>query len=306
MNQIVLKVQNVKKKYGDKWVIHDFSMELRKGEILGLLGPNGAGKTTIMKMILGMVKMNQGEIEILGHDLQLNYEDALKDVGAIIESPALYSDMTGEQNLYYCATVHGIKKTSDNISSIISDLDMDSYIHDKVKTYSLGMKQRLGLAIALVAEPQILILDEPTNGLDPGGIRFLRKYLQKMAQKGMSIIVSSHILAEIEMICHNVLILNKGKLIETGEVAEIVKKYIPGVHYRIKIDSYKKCRNILSREMESWVEKEDEEHILCGVNEEQFAELISTLTVAGIKIFAIERIDKMSLEDVFVRLIEEE
>ena len=208
----VLSIKNLTKKYKNRVAVDNVSLDIYEGEIFGLLGPNGAGKTTIIKMITGLSKASSGDVYICGQSITKDFEKAIINVGAIIESPTLYPYMTGKQNLkYYASLYKGIPKSK--IAEVSELVGLKDRLQDKVKTYSLGMKQRLGIAQAILHNPKILILDEPTNGLDPNGILEMRNFIKKIAkEQKISVLVSSHILSEMEALCNTVAIIDKGKL----------------------------------------------------------------------------------------------
>ena len=211
---MVVQMRNVTKKIGGKTIIDRLTLDLPKGEVFGFLGPNGAGKTTTIRMMVGLMSMTEGEILIGGSSIRTDFEGAIRHVGAIVENPEMYKYLTGYQNLsHYARMIPGIGK--NRIDEVIALTGLDKRIHDKVKTYSLGMRQRLGVAQALLHKPSLLILDEPTNGLDPAGIRELRDYLRKLAvEEGITVFVSSHLLSEMELMCDKVAIIQAGKLID--------------------------------------------------------------------------------------------
>jgi len=206
----VLEIKDVHKHLGTRNIIKGISLSVKEGEIFGFLGPNGAGKTTTIRMIVGLIAPNKGSITILGHDIQHNRENALKEVGAVVENPELYTYLTGKENLKQLARIY--KNISDkDIDEVVSLVGLTDRINDKVKKYSLGMKQRLGLAESLLANPKLLILDEPTNGLDPNGIIEFRELIKKIAkERNTSIFISSHLLSEIEQVCDTVAFIDKG------------------------------------------------------------------------------------------------
>ncbi|MGE7858056.1 MULTISPECIES: ABC transporter ATP-binding protein [Bacillus] len=221
MGKTVLKLTDVQKSIGDKKIVHGLTFEVKEGEIYGFLGPNGSGKTTTIRMITGLISMTQGDIQICGHSIAIEREKALMNIGAIVENPELYEYMTGRQNLVHFANMANHKVSKTRIDEIVQLVDLAESIHAPVKTYSLGMKQRLGIAQALLHQPKVLILDEPTNGLDPAGIRKIREYLRELAQKEkIAVIVSSHLLSEIELMCDRVLIINKGTFIKEHNLHE--------------------------------------------------------------------------------------
>ncbi|MCI6191321.1 MAG: ABC transporter ATP-binding protein [Clostridium sp.] len=205
----VLEVTGLKKKLGKREIIKGINLSVKEGEIFGFLGPNGAGKTTTIRMLVGLIAPNEGEIKICGKDLQKNKEEALKNVGAVVENPELYKYLSGRENLMQIARIRKVSK--EEVDSLIELVGLKDRIDDKVKKYSLGMKQRLGLAAALIGEPKLLILDEPTNGLDPSGIIDFREVVKKAAkERNMAVFISSHILSEVQNLCDRVAFTNGG------------------------------------------------------------------------------------------------
>lgn len=203
----VLTVEHLTKKIGSKTILEDVSLSLNRGQIIGLVGANGAGKTSLMKVILGYSSYQEGYFKVIDNNNKSN-------VGALIENPGLYPFMSGYDNL---KLLNETKNTYD-IDTIVSELKMNEYIHNKAKTYSLGMKQKLGIAIAFLNQPQLIILDEPMNGLDPKAVRDVRELIVKKAQEGVTFLISSHILSELVKITNSILIINKGKIVtETTE-----------------------------------------------------------------------------------------
>jgi ABC-2 type transport system ATP-binding protein len=224
----VLTVRDVKKQIGKKMIIKGVSFTVDAGEIFGFLGPNGSGKTTTIRMLVDLIKPTSGAIEICGYDVQKQHNQALRYVGCIVENPELYSYMTGWQNLEHYARMLP-DAGEERIREVVEIVGMDQRIHDKVKTFSLGMRQRLGIAQALLCRPKLLILDEPTNGLDPAGIKELRAFIRKLAVGGLSIFISSHLLSEIQLMCDRVAIISHGSVIFEGGVDEMIrqaKKYV--------------------------------------------------------------------------------
>ncbi len=212
MNEVILKVENLTKSYAKKVVVNNLSFQIYKSEIFGLLGPNGAGKSTIMKMITGLCKIDEGDIYILDKSIKKNFEKAIINVGGIIENPEMYENMTGLDNLEYYASLYN-DVSKNRITEVVEIVKLENKIKDKVKTYSLGMKQRLGIAQALLHRPKLLVLDEPTNGLDPEGVVEMRHFLKKIVIKEqIGILLSSHNLAEMELLCDTIGILKNGNL----------------------------------------------------------------------------------------------
>ena len=217
-----VEIQNVSKVIKGKTIIDSLSFEVKNGEVFGFLGPNGAGKTTTIRMIVGLMEMTSGDIKISGYSVKKNFEKAVGQVGAIVENPEMYKFLSGYQNLlHYARMSKGI--TKEKIAETVKLVGLTDRIHDKVKTYSLGMRQRLGIAQALLHNPKVLILDEPTNGLDPAGIREIRDYVRMLArEKDMAVIVSSHLLSEMEMMCDRIGIIQKGKLVDVQFVNDFI------------------------------------------------------------------------------------
>ena len=222
----VLEVRELSKSFHNKKILNNISFQLYEGDIVGLIGPNGAGKTTLMKCILSLYKKDNGKIEIMGLDTTNHLEDCLKNVGSLIEIPCFYERLTGQKNISIIKILHNIND-SQYIDSLIKELELEKYINQKVKTYSLGMKERLGLVCSLINKPKLLLLDEPTNGLDPIGIKKLRDYLKMISNEyNTTILISSHNLTEIENICDRVIMLNKGEIIEDFGIEHVKYKNI--------------------------------------------------------------------------------
>lgn len=211
VNVKVLEVYNLKKSLGKREIIKNLSFSIEEGEIFGFLGPNGAGKTTTIRMLVGLIHPNEGSIKICGYDLKNDTEKALKEVGAVVENPELYKYLSGRENLMQIARIRNISK--EDVEDTIRLVGLEDRIDDKVRKYSLGMKQRLGLAASLLSKPKLLILDEPTNGLDPSGILDFREIVKKAAnEKGIAVFISSHILSEIQHLCDRVAFINHGTI----------------------------------------------------------------------------------------------
>lgn len=222
----VLEVKNLTKKFGKRVILDQVSVTLEEGEVVGLVGPNGAGKSTFIKSILGLYNIDEGDVKICGFDVYKQHRDALSKVGCIVENPDMYQNISGRKNLKICALMNDLPKNTD-IDSVVHLVRMESRIDDKVKTYSLGMKQRLGLASALLNHPKLLILDEPINGLDPQGIMELRQIVRDLSKKDkMTVLISSHILAEIEQMCDRIIMINQGKIVDSFTMDEIRAKNI--------------------------------------------------------------------------------
>ncbi len=292
----ILEVNDVWKKIGHHVIINHLSFSLCEGDILGFIGSNGAGKTTTIKLILGLQSMNGGVIKIAGYDIKKDFENAIKNVGAIVENPDLYMYMSGYENLDMCAKIYHIDKS--RVEEVIRIVGLEERIHDKVRKYSLGMRQRLGIAQAILHRPKLLILDEPMNGLDPSGINELKDLLKRLAfQEHMAILISSHILSELESFCNRVCILSNGIIIK-DEKTEDIKKITDMITYIVEV-SNTSLEGILYQ-----YEKIDENHIKIRTTKEQLNTIIKTLLLNRIDIYEIKK-EEISLEKTFLKMIRE-
>ncbi|HLZ23777.1 MAG TPA: ABC transporter ATP-binding protein [Ktedonobacterales bacterium] len=222
MGETVLCTRDLAKRYKDRLAVNNLSLDVRRGEIFGFLGPNGAGKTTTIRMALGLIRPTAGSVEILGHDVAHHRARVLPRVGALVETPALYPFLSGRANLRAVAAVLG-GVPEQRIDAVLDLVGLRSRAKDRVKTYSLGMKQRLGVAMALLQNPDLLILDEPANGLDPMGIVEMRDLMHRLAGEGKTVFISSHILSEVQQICTRVAIINLGRLVTEATVEELTR-----------------------------------------------------------------------------------
>src|SRR5689334_12399688 len=217
----VLRTRALAKRYGQRMAVNGLDLDVRQGEIFGFLGPNGAGKTTTIRMALGLIAPTSGSVEILGGDISTQRAEILPRVGALVEQPALYLYISGRDNLRAVASVLG-GVPEERLDFVLDLVGLKGRDKDRVKTYSLGMKQRLGVAMALLQDPDLLVLDEPANGLDPAGIVEMRDLLRRLAAEGKTVFISSHVLTEVRQICTRVAILNLGKLVTETTVEELV------------------------------------------------------------------------------------
>ncbi|MED4455748.1 ABC transporter ATP-binding protein [Metabacillus fastidiosus] len=296
MNSL-LTLENVKKTINGKEIIKGISFSVQEGEIFGFLGPNGAGKTTTIRMIVGLMSITDGDIIICGKSVKKDFSEAIQHVGAIVENPEMYKFLTGYQNLLQYARMHkGI--TREKIDEIIELVGLTDRIHDKVSTYSLGMRQRLGLAQCLLHDPKLLILDEPTNGLDPAGIREIRDHLRMLTrEKGMSVIVSSHLLSEMEMMCDRIGIIQKGELIDVQEVNAFVEK---GERLTYVFETGEIDAALL------WLQEEYKAHITdtgftIQCQRDHIPELVKRLIECNVAVYSIKPVSK-TLEDRFLEI----
>lgn len=225
MNQPIVSVDHVKKKIRGKTLLHNISFTLKKGDICGFIGPNGAGKTTLIRIMTGLIKPTAGEVKVKQYSVQQNRREALESVGAIVESPIFFSYLTGREALLNLAVLHAnlsFEEQRERVEEVLQLTDLLEHSDKKVGTYSLGMKQRLGIAQALLGKPDCIILDEPANGLDPMGMKFLRELIVKLRNDyNITFLISSHLLGEIQQICDHLVIINKGEVIWKGHMENL-------------------------------------------------------------------------------------
>jgi ABC-2 type transport system ATP-binding protein len=218
----VLRTVQLTKRYGKRLAVNGLNLEVRRGEIFGFLGPNGAGKTTTIRMLLGLIAPTSGHVEVLGHAVPRYGDAVLPRVGALVEQPALYPYMTGRDNLKAAAQVFG-PVDDRRLDDVLEQVGLKGRDKDRAKTYSLGMKQRLGVGMALIRNPDLLVLDEPANGLDPAGIVEMRDLMRRLSADGKTIFVSSHVLGEVQQICTRVAIINLGRLVTESTVEDLTR-----------------------------------------------------------------------------------
>lgn len=298
---VAVQIRNLTKRIGDKAIVDDLSFEIHRGEVFGFLGPNGAGKTTTIRMMVGLISKSHGDVLIDGIDVSKNFKEAMKHIGTIVENPEMYKFLTGHQNLVHFARMsQGV--TRQRIDEVVTQVGMADRIHDKVKTYSLGMRQRLGLAQALLRKPDILILDEPTNGLDPAGIRELRDYLRNLAQsEGLSVVVSSHLLSEMELMCDRVAIIQAGKLIDVRPIRELgqAEGYVEVT--AVEVDDVAAAVEALKSSHPDVQTAVNGSNVEFAVERVQIPEVVRALAAAGVNIFGVRSMNK-SLEETFLEL----
>jgi ABC-2 type transport system ATP-binding protein len=295
MSDVTLSVRDLRKTIGRKEIIKGLNFELKKGEVFGFLGPNGAGKTTTIRMLTGLIKPTDGTISICGYDVRKQFTKAMQHLGCIVENPELYPFLSGWDNLVHFANMLP-SVTEKKIIETVAFVGLDKRIHDKVKTYSLGMRQRLGIAQALLNSPKVLILDEPTNGLDPAGIREMREFIRNLAEKeGLSVLVSSHLLGEIQQLCDRVAIMLDGEIIRVDSVENLLTKQEKLVW---KVDPLLKGKEILEKTIEVQV---DGDYLITPFEEEKAAKWSKALIEEGVSIIEMNRKVPV-LEDLFLQL----
>lgn len=298
---VVLTVEQVTKTFGKKNIVDGLSFDIHRGEIVGLLGPNGAGKTTTIRMIVGLIEMSHGDVQVKGHSIKKDFVQAVRHIGGIIENPEFYPYMSGYDNLrQYQRMSEGV--TITRIMEVVKLVGLQDAIHKKVRAYSLGMRQRLGIAQALLHNPSILILDEPTNGLDPAGIREMRDYLKQIAKdEGIAILVSSHLLSEMELMCSRVVVIQEGKFVTERSIGgTVLNEEFTTVSFRVNDvtmaeQTIRHLQNITLRSTQL-----EEGIITLQLQEEDIPSLIQSLCDARVRIYRVEEI-KSSLEEEFLK-----
>ncbi|MGG0461956.1 ABC transporter ATP-binding protein [Priestia aryabhattai] len=300
MTETVLQVDHVSKVIGKKTILHDVSLSVEHGEIFGLLGPNGSGKTTLIRTVVGLIKETKGTITVNGFPLKEQFTSAMKSIGAIIENPEFYDYLTGYQNLKHFANMHeGI--TAERLDEVIALVKLENSIHAKVKTYSLGMRQRLGVAQAILHKPALLLLDEPTNGLDPAGMREFRTYLQTLCrEEGISILIASHLLKEVEALCDRVGIIQDGELKAVQDLSP--NRQEQGMYVEFEVSDVQKAAELLSQEFEVTMRS----HIIdVAIVKEQIPAVNKKLVDSDILVYRITPVYE-TLEDSFMSVTEGE
>lgn len=290
MTTPIVQVKNLNKTIKGKQIIKNVNLEFYPGQITGFLGPNGAGKTTTIRMMTGLMHPTSGEVIINGASLQKNFEQAISNVGVIVENPEMYKYMSGYKNLQHFARMHHVSKS--RIDEVVEQVGLQNRIHEKVKTYSLGMRQRLGLAQAMLHRPKFLILDEPTNGLDPAGIREFRMYLRKVAEEeNVAIVVSSHMLSEIELMVDRIAVIQNGQIIDIRELTDIKVS-----EYYIEVGQKEQFASVVGEQV-----KPKNNGFVVTISKEEVPTFVRKLVEDGIDIFTIQPITKR-LEDQFIEM----
>ena len=294
MSQPTLVASDLTKIIGDRTIVDSVSFSLFPGEVFGFLGPNGAGKTTTIRMLVGLIKPTAGRVTVCGFDVRREFEQAMRNVGCIVENPDLYRFMTGRENLEHFARMLGA--SSEDIERVAKLVALSHRLEQRVGTYSLGMRQRLGIAQAMLGRPRLLILDEPANGLDPAGIREIRELLRSLArEQEMSVFVSSHLLAEVELMCDRVAIIHKGKLLREGTVAELIADRR---EMEFRVDDVARAAEVVrSRGLEARV---DRDRVWVSMDENDAPPLVAALATNGIAVFHAQRRVE-TLEELFLQ-----
>lgn len=294
MAKTVLELKNVTKSFGKRKVIDNLSLEVNEGEIYGFLGPNGSGKTTTIKMILNLIDLDAGKITVNGYDTKKQFEEAMECIGAIVENPDMYRYMTGRENLKLHARIRNID--SKRIEEMLELVELKERADDKVGKYSLGMKQRLGLALTLLHKPKVLVLDEPTNGLDPAGIKKLRDILKEIAHKeGVAVFVSSHILTEMQLMCDKVAVLDNGKIVKVENITGVETAQTETLE--IRVNHIEKAIQILKEKFEIEAKIENN-NLEITISTDKVPIVVKELSIADVEIKAVIP-KEHTLEDIF-------
>lgn len=299
----VLQIKNLQKGFEDTQVVNLSSLSVQQGEIYGFLGPNGAGKTTTMKMILSLISRTAGEIEVFGQSIGTD-KQYLNQIGSMIEEPSYYPNLTGYENLLVFQKILGFDKKNIQETLKIVGLDQPKNKKKLVKDYSLGMKQRLALAFALVKKPCLLILDEPTNGLDPAGIHEIRELIIKLAkEQGITVFISTHILSEVEHIADRVGIINHGQLVYEGEIRKIKSNKWLEVR-----GDFRGRREVISQVLFGYsckmLEIQEDKLKLTNLADQQISSLLRDLIVEKVPIYEVKQ-EQETLESIFLNLTKE-
>ena len=301
MNENILQTRQLGKQYGKRWAVKNLNLEVHRGDVFGFLGPNGAGKSTTIRMILSLIKPTTGETELFGYSLKSRRSDALRHVGGIVEKPDFYLYLSAYKNLEIIGALSGSVKRK-RILEVLDLVGLTNRAADRVKTYSHGMKQRLGIAQALLSDPELVILDEPTNGLDPQGMKEVRDLILHLSRdQKKTIILSSHLLNEIEQVANRMVIINNGELVVQGDVSELLdegEKYVV-----IQANPQEKVQFVL-KEQKDIIKNYaiHDEKFKVKMDFADIPELNRVLVDAGIDVQAL--IPKRSLEDLFLSMTE--
>lgn len=300
--ETILEIRGLSKSFGKKEILKDINLTVNGGEVFGFLGPNGSGKTTTIKLMLGLLNYGSGSIKICGNEVKSEFEKAIANIGGIIENPEMYKYLTGRQNLMqYARMQDGI--TKERMEEVIDIVHLRARIDDKISKYSLGMRQRLGIAQAILHHPKLLVLDEPTNGLDPAGIKELRDIFKRLAhEEGCAVFVSSHMLAELEQMCDRVCVINHGVVVDNMTMEEIRSEKQGDNRQNYHIDTQNKEGAIKAAEEMGIEYTLYDGQLAVTVEKENISKYIKRLALADVDIEAVIPIQK-SLEDAFMEII---
>ncbi|MCH7733082.1 MAG: ABC transporter ATP-binding protein [Candidatus Marinimicrobia bacterium] len=297
MSEVILRIENLTKSFKDRKVVDSLNLEVTEGEVFGFLGPNGAGKSTTIRLILSLIKPDSGDVKIFGKWVTKHRNGSLQNVGALIEEAAFYKNLTARRNLQILVNLGG--GTNRRIDEVLEIVRLIDRADDKVKTYSHGMKQRLGIAQALLHNPKLMILDEPTSGLDPHGIKEVRELIKSMSDDGITVFLSSHLLHEVEQSCSTMAIINEGRLVVSGKVKDLLKQ-TDLFTTEIQAQPIEEAVSVIRQLDFVKIVVVSEESIKVSVSKDDLPNLTTVLVEKGIKVSAI--VPRSSLEDFFLSL----
>lgn len=299
--EYVVQTNHLSKKFGSEYAVKNLNLSIPKGEIFGFLGSNGAGKSTTIRLLLGLMKPTSGTVQIFGQDLKKHRKQILRRVGSLVESPSYYPHLTAYENLEVLRKI--LDLPSERIIDALETVKLSDVANKKVKGFSLGMKQRLGIAASLLNQPQLLILDEPTNGLDPAGIIEIRQLIKRLPEEyGMTVFISSHLLSEIEQIATRVGVITKGKIIFQDTIESMLSIAKPKIQLKVK-NAEQARRALFTKGIQ--VEHQEEHLFLSQSSDEEVADVIRFLVEEGHSIYRVEE-KKRSLEEIFLEMTAEE
>lgn len=295
----ILKCDNLKKQVKEKVIVEKISFSMDKGDVVGLIGPNGAGKTTIIKLILGLIKITEGKVSINGYDIEKDFIKAIEKVGAIVETPDLYMYLSGYDNLKI--TANNYKNISkERIKEVVKLVGLENRIKDKVSTYSLGMRQRLGIAEAIINNPELLILDEPTNGLDVDGIIEMRNLITKLSEQGIAILISSHNLTEIDNLCNRIIAIKNGKII-TDDKIESFTAFSTEDTYILELNHINNLDQVIQ---DHKFEKVEDNKIRIYTTKEEISKVMQKLIENNYQVYSVQE-EKLTTEQAFRKKVGE-
>ena len=303
VSDVPVEARGLVKRYGEIAAVGGVDLTVRRGEIYGFLGPNGVGKTTTLRILLGLIRPNAGNVRLFGRDPQTDLPQALDGVAGFVETPHFYGYLSGRKNLELLAAFDGGDARS-RIGEVLGLVDLEARAKDRVATYSQGMRQRLGIAASLLRDPQLLLLDEPTNGLDPGGIRDMRVLIGRLAKQGITILLSSHLLAEVEELCHRVAIIRDGRIVYEGSIDELLARRTAN-RYRLRTSDIERARMIALNTPGVSDVSVDRAELVFVADESTVEELSRALVDAGLGLRALIP-ETASLEALFFELTEGE
>jgi ABC-type multidrug transport system ATPase subunit len=302
--EIILRTTNLGKRYKNRWAVEDVNLEIQRGDVFGFLGPNGAGKSTTIRMILSLIRPTTGSVELFGHRLETEREMALAKVAGIVEKPDFYLYLSAVRNIEIAgALTLGKAPEKKRIIDSLALVGLQDRADDRVKTFSHGMKQRLGIAQALLCNPDLVVLDEPTNGLDPQGMKEVRELIAQLSQeRGITVFLSSHLLNEVEQVATRMAIINKGKLVVQGSVEELLRSSAKRIIFNV--EPQKKALAVLKQLKRVENPMLDSAGIMANVETKDVPDVVAKLVAAKCRVFSVK--PQRSLEEYFLSVTEED